>query len=66
MKTRSYLPHFLFPALIAAPALLLLSGCESTGGTSNPSGLSTEFDSPMKKQMRMQEAQSRVTRSLIP
>ena len=49
-------------ACLGAGAALTLSNCASGEGAGK---IGPDYDSPQMKQLRMQEAQSRVTRSLI-
>lgn len=45
-------------------ALIGLTGCATTED-SNPGKIGPDYDDPLSNQIRMQEAQSRVTRSMI-
>lgn len=49
---------------LGAISVIAFSGC-ATGEGSNMGKIGPDYDDPMTKQIRMQEAQSRVTRSFI-
>jgi hypothetical protein len=49
---------------LSAISVISFSGC-ATGDGSNAGKIGPDYDDPMTKQIRMQEAQSRVTRSFI-
>lgn len=63
----------ILPLGLIALVATVLSSCASSGSTSTgytsptaSSPFSSWYDSPMAQQIRMQEAQSRVMRSMIP
>ena len=48
---------------LSAISMLTFSGCATDSSSAGKIG--PDYDNPMTKQIKMQEAQSRVTRSLI-
>lgn len=54
--------------LIALSVITLVgvTGCASTGDDANLGKIGPDYDDPMSKQIRQQDAMSRVMRSLTP